>query len=64
MKSKKEIIDLDKILLPYKITFPVTIEGSVNSDSFCFRKGEEVTLTFPQYEALMHSDYAKYLESN
>lgn len=61
MKSTKRLKDLDEIVLPFKITFPVTVEGSINNENFLFPKGVEVTLTYPQYENLRHSSYEKYL---
>lgn len=61
MKSKKPIKQLSEIIKEFEIIFPITIEGSVNTDSFSFKKGEKVKLTYPQYEAINHSDYAKYL---
>jgi hypothetical protein len=61
MKSTKPVLPLDKICLPFKVTFPETIEGGVNNDTFVFRKNEEVFLTYPQYEALCFSSYKKYL---
>lgn len=61
MKSTKRIKPLSEIILAYKTTFPETIEGGVNSNSFVFRKGVEVILTYSEYECLTNSDYAKYL---
>lgn len=61
MKSLKPVKDLLEIVLPFTVTFPVTIEGSINNESFLFRPGEEVELTFPQYENLRATPYVKYL---
>jgi len=62
MKSIRRVKALREIIIPYTIVFPVTIEGSVNKDYFCFRKGKKSVLTFPQYENLMHSSYSEYLD--
>lgn len=58
----KRIKDLEEIVIPFTITFPVTIEGSVNSDTFLFKRDVEYQLTYPQYEALRHSSFVKYLD--
>ena len=62
MKSTKIVKDLNDIILPFTITFPVTIEGSINSDTYRFKANEEVTLTFAQYEVLRTTPYVKYLD--
>jgi len=62
MKSLKRIKPLSEIILPYKITFPVTIEGGVNDKSFCFPKNKEVTLTYNEYECITNSDFKQYLK--
>lgn len=58
---QKRILELEEIVLPFKVTFPITVEGSVGNNFFRFEKGVEVELTFSQYEALRHSSYEKYL---
>jgi hypothetical protein len=60
-RSGRSIKTFEELLNPFKIAFPITIEGSVNKDRFIFKKGEEVILTKSQYEVLAHSDYARYL---
>lgn len=61
MKSSKKVLKLEDVVKPFRITFPVTIEGGINNEGFYFQKNVEVTLSFAQYEALTNSDYAKYL---
>lgn len=61
MKSSREVLSLEKIVFPFTIVFPVDIEGSINNDSYRFKKGVLSTLTFEQYEALRHSSYEEYL---
>ena len=64
MKSNKSVKILDEILRPYPITFPVSVEGSINGKNFYFKSGVAVEIDdYSIYEALMHSSYAKYLES-
>ena len=65
MKSHKLVKQLNEIVLPYKVTFPYTVEGSVNSTYFKFLAKEESEITdFAVYENLMHSSYAKYIDSD
>lgn len=59
--SKNPVKTLEEIQAPYKIIFPETIEGSVNTKMFKFEKGKQVILTYPEYEAIAHSSYARYL---
>lgn len=59
-KSRRKVKELSKILLPFKVTFPVTVEGAINSDSYYFPANKEVELTYPQYEALVNTPYGKY----
>lgn len=61
MKSSNPIKDLSEIVLPYQLTAPVTIEGSINTSSFFFPANKTVDLTYEQYEMLRHSSYEKYL---
>lgn len=61
MKSKKPVKTLDEIVLSYKVTFPVSVEGSVNTRSFKFQAGVEAELDYQVFEALKHSAYGKYL---
>jgi hypothetical protein len=60
-RSIKRIKELSEILLPFKITFPVTIEGGVNQIHFFFPKGQEVELTYEQYECIRNSSFSEYL---
>lgn len=61
-KSSKPVKSLSEILLPYEISFPVTIELSVNDKHWTYRAHEKVYLhSYAEYEALAHSSYAKYL---
>lgn len=61
MKSTKRIKPLSEIILPYKTTFPVTIEGGVNDKMFCFPAKKEVVLTYNEYECITNSDFRQYL---
>lgn len=61
MKSLKRVKKLEEILKPFEIVFSVDIEGSVNGRTFSFKKGEKSILTYPEYEAIMHSSYAEHL---
>lgn len=61
MKSVRPIKPLSEIILPFRITFPVTIEGSINGDNYVFPRNKEVVLNYAQYELLTNSSYAKYL---
>lgn len=61
MKSNKPVKTLDEIVLSYKVTFPVSVEGSVNNRSFKFQAGVEAKLDYQVFEALKHSAYGKYL---
>ncbi len=61
MKSTKEIKNLNDIILPYKIVFPVTVEGGVNTNTFRFPKDIPVVLTYEVFEAINHSNFAQYL---
>ena len=61
LRSTRPIKRLEDVLLPFRIVFPETIEGSVNSHFFLFKKGERVTLSLREYETIAHSSYAKYL---
>lgn len=61
MRSSKQVKPVDNILIPYTFTPPVDIEGGVNGIYFRFPKGQVATLTPSQYEAILHSDYGKYL---
>lgn len=54
-------MELEEIIKPYEIIFPVDIEGSVNGRTFSFKKGEVSILTYPEYEAIMHSSYKEFL---
>lgn len=60
-RSTKKVKSLEDVVLPFKITFPVSIEGSINNNFFNYPKGQEVTLTPEIYENLVNSQYAKYL---
>lgn len=62
MKSEKKVKTLEEIIKPFRITFPVTIEGAIGTHNFVFRKGEEVILSEAEYELLTNSDYAKCLD--
>lgn len=61
MKSKKRVKPFSEILLPYQVTFPYTVEGSVNNKPYKFPRNTVVTLSYAEYEAILHSDYGKYL---
>ena len=61
-KSHKPVKSLSEILLPFEITFPVTIELGVNDKHWKYPAHEKVFLhTYAEYEALSHSSYAMYL---
>ena len=62
MKSTKRVKPLSEIILPFQITFPITIEGGVNNKSFCFPANKEVILTYNEYECITNSDYKQYLK--
>lgn len=61
MKSLKRVKPLSEIILPFQITFPVTIEGGVNNEIFCFPANRQVILTYSQYECITNSDFVRYL---
>lgn len=60
-KSLKPVKALKDILLPFEITFPVTISIGVNRDFWEYPANQRVVLTYSAYEVLSHSSYAKYL---
>lgn len=61
MRSTKKIKPIEEIVKPYSFVPQVDIEGGVNGISFRFKKGVLTELTPEQYEAILHSDYGKYL---
>ena len=61
MKSSKPIISLTDIIKPYTLVMPRDIDMALNNQSWHFKKGEEVALTYDQYEVLNHSDYGTEL---
>lgn len=61
-KSIKPVKSLSEILLPFEISFPITIELGVNDKRWTYPAREKVYLhSYAEYEALSHSSYAKYL---
>jgi len=62
MKSMKPVLPLEKISLPYKITFPETVNGGVNEVWFQYPRNIEVFITFQIYEAILNSQYGDYLK--
>lgn len=60
--SKKKVKELSEIVKPFKISFPVDIELSVNKDFIKIPKNTETTLNEAEYQVIMHSQYAKYLQ--
>ena len=63
LRSTKPVKSLEEVLLPYQVTFPVDVEGSVNVLSFKFRRNEPSEIkSYEIYEALAHSSYGKYFE--
>lgn len=62
MKSEKPVKKLEEIVLPFLLTPTEDITGGVNGRNFFFPAGQQSPLTFEQYEALLHSQYAKQLK--
>lgn len=61
-KSTKVVKKLSELLLPFEITFPVTVEISVNRDRWVYPARQKVFLhTYAEYETIAHSSYATYL---
>mgnify|MGYP001600221308 CR=1 FL=1 len=61
MKSSKPIIPLTDIIKPYTLIMPREIDMGLNKEQWHFKKGEEVALTYDQYEVLNHSEYGTEL---
>lgn len=63
MKSKKPVKELSNFVLPYKVTFPVRVEGSVNKIKFSYKANEESEIdSFSIYQAISHSSYGRYFK--
>lgn len=61
-RSKKRVKDLNEIVKPFEIIFPVSIEISVNKDFLKIEKNKPVILNEAEYQTIMHSSYGKYLQ--
>lgn len=59
MLSRKRLKKLNEIVLPFRFTPKITIEGSINGKSFYFEKGKSYEITYAEFEVIMHSSYAK-----
>ena len=63
-KSKKYVKTLAEVVLPFKVTFPVTVEGSINGKPYKYWAGAKSLIkTFSVYQAIQHSSYGKYFKS-
>lgn len=60
-RSQKPIKSLEKVLLPYRVTFPVNAGFGVNGKYREVPAGVEVELTQGEFEALLTSELGKYL---
>ena len=61
MKSKKNVVSLEKILPYYELTFPFSLDFSLNRQTWHAQKGQTIRLTYEQYEVLNHSEYGEEL---
>jgi len=61
MKSDKRIKELDEICGPYKMYVAVETFVGSNGKGRTLTRGEHVELTRGEFDALITSDYAKYL---
>lgn len=58
-KSKKQVLDLSKIIDKYEFIPEEDIEGGVNGNMFFFKKGVPVKLEFNQFEVLLYAEKIK-----
>lgn len=61
IQSDKPVKPLAEIILPYSFIPPVPIELCVNGDQIALHPGVLAHITVGQFEALLSSDYGKYL---
>lgn len=61
MKSKKNVVSLEKILPHYEVTFPFPLDFSLNRQTWHANAGQKMQLSYEQYEVLNHSEYGEEL---
>ena len=59
----KRVKELKEIVLPFQFSPKQYIAGQVNGVAYFFYPGKTHTMKFSEYEAILHSSYAKELKN-